>query len=42
MDDTSLFNLDNATFIMVFVFGLVIVALIGSIFLMMNSDKKKQ
>ena len=41
MKDTSLFTLDNGTFIMVFVFGLVIVGLVASVFIMMNSDKKK-
>lgn len=41
MKDTSLFTLDNGTFIMVFVFGLVIIGLIAAVFIMMNSDKKK-
>ena len=41
MKDTTLFTLDNGTFIMVFVFGLVIAGLIGAVLMMMNSDKKK-
>lgn len=42
MKDTSLFTLDNGTFIMVFVFGLVIIGLVAAVFIMMNSDKKKK
>ncbi|CAM4089953.1 hypothetical protein FLAN108750_09730 [Flavobacterium antarcticum] len=42
MKDTTLFTLDNGTFIMVFVFGLVIIGLIAAVFIMMNSDKKKK
>ncbi len=41
MKDTSLFTLDNGTFIMVFVFGMVIIGLVAAVFIMMNSDKKK-
>ena len=41
MKDTTLFTMDNGTFIMVVVFGLVIVGLVAAIFIMMNSDKKK-
>ncbi|SHG25037.1 hypothetical protein SAMN05444396_106266 [Flavobacterium segetis] len=40
MKDTTLFTMDNGTFIMVVVFGLVIVGLVAAIFIMMNSDKK--
>ncbi|WP_255673702.1 hypothetical protein [Flavobacterium galactosidilyticum] len=41
MKDTTLFTMDNGTFIMVIVFGLVIVGLVAAVFIMMNSDKKK-
>jgi hypothetical protein len=41
MKDTTLFTLDNGTFVMVFVFGLVIFGLVASVVIMMNSDKKK-
>lgn len=37
-----LYSHDNGTFIMVGVFTLVIVGLVGAIFLMMGSDKKKK
>jgi uncharacterized membrane protein len=42
MKDTTLFSWDNGTFIMLVVFGLVIIGLIVSVLIMMNSDKKKQ
>ena len=41
MKDTTLFTMDNGTFIMVVIFGLVIVGLVAAVFIMMNSDKKK-
>jgi uncharacterized membrane protein len=41
MKDTTLFSWDNGTFIMLVVFGLVIIGLIVSVLIMMNSDKKK-
>ncbi|WP_255462892.1 MULTISPECIES: hypothetical protein [Flavobacterium] len=41
MKDTSLFTWDNGTFIMIVVFGLVIVGLVAAVLIMMNSDKKK-
>jgi hypothetical protein len=37
-----LYSHDNGTFIMIGVFGLVIVGLVGVVFLMMGSDKKKK
>ena len=40
MKDTTLFSWDNGTFIMLVVFGLVIIGLIISVLNMMNSDKK--
>ena len=40
MKDTTLFSWDNGTFIMLVVFGLVIIGLIVSVLIMMNSDKK--
>ncbi|MFV8378655.1 hypothetical protein [Flavobacterium sp. LB3R33] len=41
MKDTTLFSWDNGTFIMVVVFGLVIIGIISAVFIMMNSDRKK-
>ena len=40
MKDTTLFSLDNGTFIMIIVFGLVTIGLIVAVLIMMNSDKK--
>ncbi|SHN79410.1 hypothetical protein SAMN05444395_11633 [Flavobacterium fryxellicola] len=40
MKDTTLFSWDNGTFIMIVVFGLVIVGIVSAVFIMMNSDKK--
>ena len=40
MKDTTLFAWDNGTFIMVVVFGLVIIGLVAAVLIMMNSDKK--
>ncbi|MCZ8197607.1 MAG: hypothetical protein O9267_08370 [Flavobacterium sp.] len=37
-----LYSHDNGSFIMIGVFALVIVGLVGAIFLMMGSDKKKK
>lgn len=37
-----LYSHDNGTFIMIGVFALVILGLVGAIFLMMGSDKKKK
>ncbi|MDI1305024.1 hypothetical protein [Flavobacterium sp. AED] len=41
MKDTSLFSWDNGSFIMIIVFGLVIIGLVAAVLIMMNSDKKK-
>lgn len=41
MKDTSLFSWDNGSFIMIVVFGLVIIGLVTTVLIMMNSDKKK-
>jgi hypothetical protein len=41
MRNLSLYSWENGAFIMVVVFGLVIIGLIGSVVLMMNSGKKK-
>jgi len=38
----SLYSWENGAIIMVGVFALVIIALVGAVFLMMNSDKKKK
>lgn len=40
MKVTSLFSWDNGTFIMIVVFGLVIVGLVTAVIIMMNTDKK--
>ena len=37
-----LYSWENGAFIMVAVFGLVIVGLIGAVMFLMNSDKKKK
>ena len=37
MKDTSLFSWDNGTFIMIVVFGLVIVGLVAAVMIMMNT-----
>jgi hypothetical protein len=37
-----LYSWDNGAFIMVFIFGLVILGLIGVVYLLMNTDKKKK
>lgn len=36
-----LYNFSNGSFIMIVVFGLVIIGLIAGIYLMMNTDKKQ-
>lgn len=41
MKDTTLFTLDNGTFVMIFIFGAVIIGLIATVLIMMNTDKKK-
>lgn len=38
----SLFNFSNGAFIMTAVFALVVLGLIGAIFMLMASDKKKK
>jgi hypothetical protein len=42
MKNIALYNWDNGSFIIVFVFGFVVLALVGAIFFMMNTDKKKE
>ncbi|MFV5684613.1 hypothetical protein ACM55I_04125 [Flavobacterium sp. GB2R13] len=41
MKDTSLFSWDNGSFIMIVVFGLVVIGLVAAVLIMINSDKKK-
>lgn len=41
MRNLSLYSWGNGSFIMIVVFGLVIIGLIAAVFMMMNSDKKK-
>ncbi|MFV5693274.1 hypothetical protein ACM55K_14710 [Flavobacterium sp. LT1R49] len=42
MKDTLLFSWDNGSFIMIVVFGLVIIGLVAAVLIMMNSDEKKE
>jgi hypothetical protein len=42
MGNLPLYSWGNGSFIMIFVFGLVIIGLIAAVFFMMNSDKKKK
>jgi hypothetical protein len=42
MGNMTLYSWGNGAFIMIFVFGLVIIGLIAAIYFMMNSDKKKK
>jgi hypothetical protein len=42
MGNLLLYSWGNGSFIMIVVFGLVIIGLIAAVFLMMNSDKKKE
>lgn len=37
-----LFNFGNGAFIMIVIFGLVILGLIAAVFFLMNTDKKKK
>ncbi len=37
-----LFNYGNGAFIMIVIFALVILGLVGAVFLLMNTDKKKK
>jgi hypothetical protein len=41
MKNVSLYSWENGAFIMIVVFGLVLLALIAAVLIMMNSDKKK-
>ena len=41
MKDTTLFSWDSGTFIMIVVFGLVIIGIVSAVLLMMFNDKKK-
>jgi hypothetical protein len=40
MKTISLYSWENGSFIMIVVFGLVIIGIIGAVLLMMNSGKK--
>jgi len=42
MKNTSLYTWDNGSIIIVFVFGAVIIGIVATVFLLMNSDKKKK
>ncbi len=41
MKNVSLYSWENGAFIMIVVFGLVILALVAAVVMMMNADKKK-
>lgn len=40
-DKIALYNWENGAFIMTVIFGLVIVAIVGGVYLMMKNDQKK-
>ncbi|MFE3848442.1 hypothetical protein ACFX5F_10280 [Flavobacterium sp. ZS1P70] len=42
MKDTSLFSWDNGSFMMIVVFGLVVVGIVAAVLIMMYSDTKKK
>jgi hypothetical protein len=42
MKNTALITWDSGSIIIVFVFGFVCLALVATVFLLMNSDKKKK
>jgi hypothetical protein len=42
MKDTTLFSWDNGSFIMIVVFGLVVVGIVAAVLIMMYSDTKKK
>lgn len=42
MKNLALYSWENGAFIMIVVFGLVIVGLVGGVLIMMNSDKSKK
>jgi ABC-type multidrug transport system permease subunit len=42
MKNIALVNWDNGSFIIVFVFGFVVIAIIATVLLLMNNDKKKK
>ncbi|SHM68047.1 hypothetical protein [Flavobacterium xinjiangense] len=42
MKDTSLFSWDNGSFIMIVVFGLVVMGIVAAVLIMMYSDTKKK
>ncbi|WP_256469080.1 hypothetical protein [Flavobacterium sp. K5-23] len=42
MKNLALFNWDNGSIIIVFVFGFVCIGLVAAVLLLMNSDKKKK
>jgi hypothetical protein len=42
MKHVSLYSWENGAFIMIVVFGIVLIALVAAVVSMMNSDKKKK
>lgn len=41
MKNIPLYSWENGSFIMIVIFGLVILALVGAVLIMLNSGKKK-
>ena len=42
MKNISLYNWDNGSIIIVFVFGFVVIGLVAAVLLLMSNDKKKE
>lgn len=42
MKNIALYNWDNGSIIIVFVFGFVVIGLVTAVLLMMNNDRKKK
>jgi ABC-type multidrug transport system permease subunit len=42
MKNISLYNWDNGSIIIVFVFGFVVIGLVATVLLLMKNDKKKK
>jgi hypothetical protein len=42
MKNISLYNWDNGSIIIVFVFGFVVIGLVATVLLLMNNDNKKK
>jgi hypothetical protein len=42
MKNSALYSWGNGSFIMIVIFGLVIIGIIGAVIIMMNTDNKKK